>query len=99
MQRTARSLIRAYWPWNRRCRSGWTSHRGVGLSDFPGGEAGRRLYGSQVAALFNQVQLAETGADFSCTSLGNDPVGLASPVTMRGVTAAIFLPTLWWYWR
>ena len=42
------------------------------------------LYGSQVAALFNQVQLAETGADFSCTSLGNDPVGLASPVTMGG---------------
>ena len=53
------------------------------------------LYGSQVAALFNQVQLTETGADFSCTSLGNDPVGLASPVTMRGVTAAyLFANTL-----
>ena len=48
-----------------------------------------------MAALFNQVQLAETGADFSCTSLGNDPVGLASPVTMRGVTAAyLFANTL-----
>ena len=53
------------------------------------------LNGSMVAALFNQVQLTETGADFSCTSLGNDPVGLASPVTMRGVTAAyLFANTL-----
>ena len=53
------------------------------------------LHGSRVAALFNQVQLVETGADFSCTSLGNDPVGLASPVTMRGVTAAyLFANTL-----
>ena len=54
----------------------------------PEGKLEAALYGSQVAALFNQVQLAETGADFSCTSLGNDPVGLSSPVTMRGVTAA-----------
>ena len=53
------------------------------------------LHGSQVAALFNQVQLDATGADVSCTSLGNDPVGLASPVTMRGVTAAyLFANTL-----
>ena len=60
-----------------------------------GGKLEAALYGSQVAALFNQVQLAETGADFSCTSLGNDPVGLASPVTMRGVTAAyLFANTL-----
>ena len=36
------------------------------------------LYGSQIANLFNQVQLSETGADFSCTSLGNEPVGLVS---------------------
>ena len=61
----------------------------------PEGKLDAALYGSQVAALFNQVQLAETGADFSCTSLGNDPVGLASPVTMRGVTAAyLFANTL-----
>ena len=53
------------------------------------------LHGSRVAALFNQVQLDATGADVSCTSLGNDPVGLASPVTMRGVTAAyLFANTL-----
>ena len=61
----------------------------------PEGKLEAALYGSQVAALFNQVQLAETGADFSCTSLGNDPVGLSSPVTMRGVTAAyLFANTL-----
>ncbi len=61
----------------------------------PEGKLEAALCGSQVAALFNQVQLAATGADFSCTSLGNDPVGLASPVTMRGVTAAyLFANTL-----
>ena len=61
----------------------------------PEGKLEAALYGSQVAALFNQVQLEETGADFSCTSLGNDPVGLVSPVTMRGVTAAyLFANTL-----
>ena len=61
----------------------------------PEGKLDAALYGSQVAALFNQVQLEETGADFSCTSLGNDPVGLASPVTIRGVTAAyLFANTL-----
>ena len=48
-----------------------------------------------MAALFNLVQLDATGADFSCTSLGNEPVGLSSPVTMRGVTAAyLFANTL-----
>ncbi len=53
------------------------------------------LHGSQVAALFNQVQLEATGADFSCTSLGNDPIGLPSPVTIRAVTAAyLFSNTL-----
>ena len=53
------------------------------------------LHGSRLAALFNQVQLEATGADFSCTSLGNDPVGLAASVTMRGVTAAyLFANTL-----
>ena len=36
------------------------------------------LKGSRVAALFNLVQLEATGADFSCTSLGNEAVGLSS---------------------
>ena len=65
----------------------------------PEGKLDAALYGSQVAALFNQVQLAETGADFSCTSLGNDPVGLASPVTMRGVTAAYLFANTLVCWR
>lgn len=53
------------------------------------------LYGSRTAALFNQVQLAETGADFSCTSLGNDPVGLTADVTMREICGAyLFANTL-----
>lgn len=53
------------------------------------------LKGSQLAELFNQVQLIESGAEFSCTSLGNNPTGLSSPVTMRGVTAAyLFANTL-----
>ncbi len=61
----------------------------------PEGKLEAALYGSQVANLFNQVQLLETGADFSCTSLGNEPVGLISPVTMRGITAAyLFANTL-----
>lgn len=53
------------------------------------------IYGSRVAALFNQVQLEATGADISCTSLGNAPVGLANPVTMRGICGAyLFANTL-----
>ena len=53
------------------------------------------LYGSRVADLFNQVQLEETGADFSCTSLGNDAVGLAADITMREIRGAyLFANTL-----
>ena len=61
----------------------------------PEGKLDVALYGSRVADLFNLVQLETTGADISCTSLGNDPIGLASPVTMRGITAAyLFANTL-----
>lgn len=53
------------------------------------------LTGSRVAALFNEVQLEETGADFSCTSLGNTPVGLMEHVTMRNICGAyLFANTL-----
>ena len=72
---TQQSLIRVCFHWRMPYRTGWTSHRGVGPTIPPEGKLEAALYGSQVAALFNQVQLAETGADFSCTSLGNDPVG------------------------
>ncbi|SFC09502.1 bifunctional metallophosphatase/5'-nucleotidase [Butyrivibrio sp. YAB3001] len=43
------------------------------------------LHGSKVASLFNQVQLDYTGADFSCTSLANDPLGLKKEITVRDV--------------
>ncbi|WP_051204642.1 bifunctional metallophosphatase/5'-nucleotidase [Butyrivibrio sp. VCD2006] len=43
------------------------------------------LYGSRVASIFNQVQLELTGADFSCTSLSNEPLGLHKEITVRDV--------------
>lgn len=43
------------------------------------------LYGSKVASIFNQVELEYTGADFSCTSLSNDPLGLKKDITVRDV--------------
>ncbi len=43
------------------------------------------LYGSRVAALFNQVELDYTGADFACTSLSNEPLGLKKDITVRDV--------------
>lgn len=43
------------------------------------------LHGSKVASIFNQVQLEYTGADFSCTSLSNDPLGLKKEITVRDV--------------
>ena len=53
------------------------------------------LRGSRLADLFNQVQLEASGADFSCTSLSNEPVGLSASVTMRGIAAAyLFSNTL-----
>ncbi|SFG13353.1 bifunctional metallophosphatase/5'-nucleotidase [Oribacterium sp. WCC10] len=46
------------------------------------------LYGSKVAALFNQVQLESVDADFSCTSLGNQETGFKKKVSIRDVYAA-----------
>lgn len=46
------------------------------------------LYGSRLANLFNQVQSDATGADFSCTSLGNSCIGLAAEVSMREISGA-----------
>ncbi len=43
------------------------------------------LHGSKVASIFNQVQLDFTGADFACTSLSNDPLGLKKSITVRDV--------------
>lgn len=46
------------------------------------------LYGSRVAALVNQVQLTHVKADFSCTSLTNDPIGFDKEVSIRDVYTA-----------
>lgn len=50
------------------------------------------LHGSKMADFFNQIQMEETGADFSCTSLGNIPVGLPREVTMRDICNAYLFP-------
>ena len=54
----------------------------------PEGKLDAAIHGSCVADLFNMVQLEETGADISCTSLGNEPIGLESTVSMRDISAA-----------
>jgi 2',3'-cyclic-nucleotide 2'-phosphodiesterase/3'-nucleotidase len=51
----------------------------------PEGKLEAALSGSKVAAIFNQVELDYTGADFSCTSLSNDPLGLNKFITVRDV--------------
>lgn len=50
------------------------------------------LQGSKLATLCNRVQLAHTGADFSCTSLGNNPIGFDEEVTTRDIMAAYQFP-------
>lgn len=50
------------------------------------------LKGSRLADFCNQVQLELTGADFSCTGLGNNLVGFDKEVTMREVIAAYAFP-------
>ncbi len=43
------------------------------------------LHGSKVASIFNEVLLQRTGADFSCASLFNEPLGLKKGITVRDV--------------
>ncbi len=43
------------------------------------------LHGSKLADFINEVQLAYTGADISCTSLANQVSGLPEKVTVRDV--------------
>lgn len=50
------------------------------------------LQGSKLASFCNRVQLAHTGADFSCTSLGNNPIGFNKEVTTRDIMAAYQFP-------
>ena len=46
------------------------------------------VHGSALAALFNEIMLKNYPADFACCSLGNDPIGLPSSVSIRSVYAA-----------
>lgn len=46
------------------------------------------LHGSKVAAFFNEVQMESAQCDFSCTSLGNNPIGFKENVSIRDVYAA-----------
>lgn len=46
------------------------------------------LSGSPIADFFNTVQLWASGADISCTALGNELRGFASEVTVRDVVAS-----------
>lgn len=46
------------------------------------------LQGSPIATFINQVQLAVSGAEVSCTALSNDLRGFDSAVTVRDVVAS-----------
>ena len=48
--------------------------------------------GSGIANFFNQVQLAASGADISCTSLGNEVKGFQRDITVRDVVATYIYP-------
>ncbi|MBP3886471.1 MAG: bifunctional metallophosphatase/5'-nucleotidase [Cellulosilyticum sp.] len=48
--------------------------------------------GGRLADLCNQIQLEYTGAEISCTSLGNNPVGFSKDVTIREIVAAYQFP-------
>ncbi len=53
------------------------------------------LHGSCLADLFNQVMLEAVQADFACSALGNNPVGLPASVSIRSVyTAYMFANTI-----
>ncbi len=47
---------------------------------------------SLIANFFNQVQLDASGADLSCTSLGNEVKGFSKDVTIRDVVATYIYP-------
>ncbi len=45
------------------------------------------LHGSQLAAIFNQVQLEHADADISCVGLGNSALGLPKEISIRDIYA------------
>ena len=50
------------------------------------------LHGCSIANFFNQVQLAASGADISCTSLANEVKGFSRNISVRDVTATYIYP-------
>ncbi len=50
------------------------------------------LNGCPIANFFNQVQLAASGADISCTSLANEVKGFTKDVSIRDVAATYVYP-------
>lgn len=59
------------------------------------GKLDAALHGDALADLINEAQLEASGALISCTSLGNDPIGLPATVTRRDICAAYrFMNTL-----
>lgn len=48
--------------------------------------------GCGIANFFNQVQLSASGADISCTSLGNEVKGFRQDITVRDVVATYIYP-------
>ena len=55
---------------------------------WPGEKLDMAMHGSSIADFFNTVQLWASGADISCTALGNELRGFASEVTVRDVVAS-----------
>ncbi len=53
------------------------------------------LHGSRLADFFNEIMLDSLHADFACSALGNNPVGLPKSISIRSVYAAyMFANTL-----
>ena len=50
------------------------------------------LHGSLIANFFNQVQLAASGADLSCTSLANEVRGFQRAVSIRDIVSTYVYP-------
>ena len=69
--------------------------RPVGRLDVPlkpEGHLSMAVHGSLIANFFNQVQMAASGAELSCTSLANDVRGFECDVSIRDVVATYVYP-------
>lgn len=58
----------------------------------PGTQLEMAAHGSLIANFFNQVQLEASGADISCTSLGNTVKGFAQEVSIRDIVSTYVFP-------